>query len=170
MFKIEVTNLQSQIEHHVWLNQHSDDFIQFLPKQFGVPKENFTIYKIDESSLAVYHNLLKLNEFNKVGFSTGKVLVNRVHPAPSEEGEQIKKADFEAVKAEREAIFSDLTTPTITTPTLEPIDFLAGDEDGSTIPAAHELTVDEVQLVQEFVGTELSRWPYNDQGKFLGND
>lgn len=175
-WKIEVINKDGIKENHYWRNGHEDDFIFALPKRFRVPKENFhdgtnwTIYKLDgnvEDLTKIYYS----NRNNVLIMSQpGAVLLIRLHRNVFVPDQKVKKSDFEARKLERETVFSDLTVPTITVPTLEQIDFGSGLEDGYTILENHELTLNESQIVESFIGTPISKWPYASDGKFLGNN
>jgi len=175
MFKIEVTNFKGQLESHLWQNNIEDDFLRFLPNQFGVPKENFTIYKFLEN-VNLANRILKDNENNFVDLlETGKADIKRKFKKQFDVGEKVEKTQFENIKTEAENCFSDLSQITISIPTLESETVNEGQEDEFvlefyTIPEGHILTTDIIQTVQEYVGIELQQWPYDEDGNFLGNN
>lgn len=84
MFKIETTKLNNEIEHEYLMNRNEDDFVRFLPRRFGVPKENVKVYTIDDSKkfeLEAYLNLgpeyaLDIGETGKIKVVTIAETVN----------------------------------------------------------------------------------------------
>ena len=68
MFVIQVTSLENQVSKHYWINKNSDDFIRFLPNNFGVPKENLKFWMFDDSEFFIIENLLKSQNENEERF------------------------------------------------------------------------------------------------------
>jgi len=74
MFKIEVTKLDDSVEHIYNMNKNEDDFLQFIPKNYGVDSSKVKAYMIDDSKkdeLEAYLNLgeeyaLDLGEEGKI--------------------------------------------------------------------------------------------------------
>jgi len=190
MFKIQVKNVNGVLENHYWINELTDDFIQFLPQNFGVPSANFlppngNIYKFLVDKRKEIDLVLKSNEKNFLKLDVdGLIEIERVSDPLLQAG-IIKQADFDAMKALREADFSDITPIVVAVPTLEQLDFGKVDangnpvldangnpvlEPGYTLLASHELCNTYRQTFKTYTGTALSGWPYDANGKFLGNN
>jgi len=178
MFKIEV-DVKGSIEGHYWLNRHEDDFIQFLPAQFTrqygelITKDELTVYKFDESLKDLVEGKLEQHKNNGIFCEvTSKIRVCRRDEAKFSADEYTPRANFDSVKAEREAIFSDAaTSQTVSDLTTVAHDFGDGVEDAVQVPAAHELAAAFMSLELELEGTELvNSYPYDNEGKFLGNN
>ena len=182
MFKIQVKNLQGNLENHYWLNAIEDDFIQFLPSNLAVPKENFfppngNIYKFSKADQIQLEAYLKLHEDNTLKLDVdGEISVIRLDPAQIKVG-IIRVNDFDIAKAHREADFADLTPVFVAVPTLEQLDFGQVDangatilEGGYTITASHELTQAYSQNIFTYTGIALAGYPYDAQGVFVGNN
>jgi len=92
MFKIEVTKLNNEVEHIYNMNLDEDDFIRFIPRQFGVPKENVKVFTMDDSKkdeLEAYLRLgpeyaLELGESGKIKVVTISEQVNETTQAIEE--------------------------------------------------------------------------------------
>jgi len=89
MFKLEVTKLDNEIEYIYNMNIDEDDFIRFIPGQFGVPKENVKVFTMDDSKkdeLEAYLQLgpeymLELGESGKIKVVTISEQLNDVTQA-----------------------------------------------------------------------------------------
>lgn len=73
MFKIEVTKLDGNVEHIYNMNLITDDFLQFIPKNFGVSKDNMKAYAMPdawkdelEAYLKIEGNLLDVGQEGKL--------------------------------------------------------------------------------------------------------
>lgn len=62
MFKLEVTKANTTVEMIYQMNRNEDDFIQFIPKLFNVPKEAIDIYMIDDDNHAILESALATNK------------------------------------------------------------------------------------------------------------
>ena len=62
MFKLEVTKLDSSVEYIYQMNRNEDDFLQFIPKNFGVPKENVKAFIMPDSNKDEIEAYLKLGK------------------------------------------------------------------------------------------------------------
>lgn len=62
MFKVEIVKLNAEVENIYNMNIDEDDFIRFLHRPFGVPKENVTVYTLDDSKKDELEAYLKLGE------------------------------------------------------------------------------------------------------------
>lgn len=84
MFKIEVTKLDNSVEHIYNMNKLDDDFLQFIPKNFGVTKENVKAYAMPDDwkyELEAYLKLgpnyvLQTNEVGKLIIGTIEEVVD----------------------------------------------------------------------------------------------
>jgi hypothetical protein len=85
MFKIEVTKLDDSIENIYNMNSVKDDFLQFVPKQFGVPPENMKAFMIADEYQSELEAYLKLgpNYALDVGES-GKIKVVTIETSENE--------------------------------------------------------------------------------------
>jgi len=177
MFKIEV-DVNGTAHGHYWMNRHKDDFLQFLPSHFTsqygelITKEELTVFKFDEANKDLLEGKLAQHTHNMVDCSTSdKIKICRHDGALVNEGDKLPLAHFEEMKAYREAIFSDSATPQIVAqPSTISHDFGDGAEDAIEIPVGHELAAAYTTLELELTGTALAAWPYDNEGKFLGND
>jgi hypothetical protein len=78
MFKLEITKLNAEVEYIYNMNSIEDDFLQFLPNNFGVPKENILAYAMPDAwkfELEAYLKLgseyaLDLGEAGKIKVAT----------------------------------------------------------------------------------------------------
>jgi len=70
MFKLEITKLDSTIENIYNMNLKEDDFLQFMPKQYGVTSAEvkaFLMLDSDKDQLEAY---LRLNSSYELDLST----------------------------------------------------------------------------------------------------
>lgn len=187
MFKIEV-NVNGVTHGHYWMNNHEDDFLKFLPKQFTaqygelITKDEITAYKIDEANFSIFEGKLKQHKNNSLDCDEGGAGVLRVcrkDKARLEADTHYPLEFFEKKKAEREEIFSSSQAPqAVTDLNIVQYDFgrvdenevAIGPEDAVLVPAGHELTLEHCSVELEIMGEALSQWPYDDNGKFLGNN
>ena len=179
MFKIEV-DVNGQTFGHYWMNKHEDDFVQFLPKQFTsqygelITKNELTIYKIDEDQFPLFEGKLKQHEKNGLDCDEGGPGVLRVcrkDEARLDSGSHYPREFFDQQKSERELIFSNSQNPqTVSDPGTIQHDFGNGLVDAVLIPDGHELTLEHCSIELSLTGTPLSAWPYDENGKFLGNN
>ena len=170
MFKIEFLDKNSIQQVEVYNNRVTDNWIQGLPARYEVPKENFTIFKFNVV-LEDAHTSYRSNKKHSLDLLTsGKVLMLRTDKAKYTLDEYVILSEYNNKVAERVAEFADLTPVNITSLTTIQHDFGNGAEDAVQIPAGHELLVAEVQTVIEYVGTQLTQWPYDVDGNFLGNN
>ena len=179
MFKIEV-NVNGTTHGHYWMNKHEDDFLQFLPNQFTlqygelITKDEITAYKIDEGNFALFEGKIKQHENNGLDCDEGGAGVLRVcrkDEARLESDTYYPLEIFQKEKTEREEIFSSSKAPQVVADLATVShDFGNGEEDAVLVPAGHELTLEHCSVELEIIGEALSRWPYDDSGKFLGNN
>lgn len=59
MFTLEVTNLLGAKSRHYWMNASEDDFLRYLPKNFGVPKENIRAWMFSDDDLPILEGYIK---------------------------------------------------------------------------------------------------------------
>ncbi|MHA1166581.1 MAG: hypothetical protein ACTSRU_02085 [Candidatus Hodarchaeales archaeon] len=85
MFKIEITKLDNSVEHIYNMNSVEDNFLQFVPKQFGVPPENMKAFMIEDENQPELEAYLKLgpNYALDVGES-GKIKVVTIETSENE--------------------------------------------------------------------------------------
>lgn len=85
MFKIEVIKLDNTVEHIYNMNSVKDDFLQFVPGQYGVPKENMKAFMIEDEKQPELEAYLKLgpNYALNVGES-GKIKVVTIETSENE--------------------------------------------------------------------------------------
>ena len=84
MFKLEITKLNNEIEHIYNMNLKEDDFLRFIPPQFGVTENELDAYMMadsDKDQLEAYLNLgpeyaLDLGETGKIKVVTVSETVN----------------------------------------------------------------------------------------------
>ena len=62
MFKLEVTKLDNSVELIYNMNNNEDDFLQFIPKQFGVTKDEVKAFLLPDSNKDEIEAYLKLGE------------------------------------------------------------------------------------------------------------
>jgi len=168
MFKIEFLDKNNQPSAEVYNNSPTDDWIQGLPARYEVPKENFTIFKFDVD-LPEAHMLYRSNKLHELDlYTSGIVKMYRKDLAPYVAGQILKLADYTNRVAERVSNFTDLTPVSVTAPATVQYNFGDGDEDAVQIPQGHAMTSEEKQLVVTYTGTQLTEWPYDENGKFLG--
>lgn len=181
MFRIDVINLLGENESHYWMNKKDDDFLQFLPKHFGVPKENISVSIMgnddDDSLITAYLNSHDLNE--QAFSSDNEIHVNRVFkgmfndndPLTPDDYEQQKLNYIDAMKGTTNAASRLPDMPTVSKPTGEkdPDTNQPIFEDVVILPPGHKLITGETVNVKKFVGVPMSKWPYDENGKFLGN-
>ena len=118
MFKIEVTKLDNTVEHIYNMNKNEDDFLQFVPKQFGVTSSDMKAYIMPDTWKDELEAYLKLDENNSLDLSEeGKIKVINITSS-----------------------FNEVT----------------------------EVEEESLTVVKEYVGT-LIEYPYDSEGKFLGN-
>lgn len=60
MFKLEITKINNEIEFIYNMNRNEDDFLQFIPKNFGVPKENVKAFIMPDENKDEIEAYLKL--------------------------------------------------------------------------------------------------------------
>ena len=179
MFKLEV-EVNGETFGHYWMNKHEDDFLQFIPSQFTteygelITKDNITAYKIDENFKALFEGKLNQNSFNKVDCDSGgagKLRICRHDKSRFNVGTFLSLDIFEEEKARREAIFSDSAVPQIvTSPDVIQYDFGDGVKDAIQLDSNNELVSDYSSVELELEGATLVKWPYDEEGKFLGNE
>lgn len=80
MFTIEVTNLLGAKYRHYWMNGSEDDFLRYLPKNFGVPKENIRAWMFSDDDLPILEGYIKaLDKSGALDLSQdGKIKVLKV--------------------------------------------------------------------------------------------
>ena len=59
MFVIQVQNALGETSKHYWMNQSGDDFLRYLPRNFGVPKENIRAWMFSDDDFPILEGLLK---------------------------------------------------------------------------------------------------------------
>lgn len=59
MFVIEVTDLLGAKSRHYWMNAAEDDFLRFLPKNFGVPKANIRAWMFSDDEMPILEGYVK---------------------------------------------------------------------------------------------------------------
>lgn len=62
MFKLEVTKLDNSVELIYNMNNNEDDFLQFIPKHFGVTKDEVKAFLLPDSNKDEIEAYLKLGE------------------------------------------------------------------------------------------------------------
>lgn len=62
MFKLEVTKLDNSVELIYNINKNEDDFLQFIPKQFGVTKDEVNAFLLPDENKDQIEAYLKLGE------------------------------------------------------------------------------------------------------------
>lgn len=140
MFVIKVNG-----QAHLWLNSESDDFLRFLPDHFGVPADQIEVQKLESKEKA-----REIMEFLSEGGDRSIQL----------SGNKVEKIKHIPEKR-------------------EPPLFKVGDPDpddpAKTLKANDARTKEKVTPAKnEKQGEELlkslKKWPYDDQGNFLGNE
>ncbi len=63
MFKLEITKLDDSIENIYNMNKKEDDFLRFVPKQFGVTSDKIKVFYMGDfkDECEAYLNLSKDN-------------------------------------------------------------------------------------------------------------
>jgi hypothetical protein len=92
MFVIQVQNALGETSKHYWMNQSGDDFLRYLPRNFGVPKENIRAWMFSDDEFPILEGLLKaLGDKGAIDLSEeGKIKalrVNRTETPAEVEGE-----------------------------------------------------------------------------------
>lgn len=59
MFVIEVTDLLGSKKRHYWMNTSEDDFLRYLPKNFGVQKQNLRAWMFSDDELPIVEGYIK---------------------------------------------------------------------------------------------------------------
>lgn len=177
MFKIEVINLLGEKENHYWMNKKEDDFLRFLPKQFGVPVENINVYVMEDEEKDLYEAYLRSHENNEPDMSEdGAIKVKRKVEAKFKVGDKVKEEDYlakkEKIKEEIKATKIKLKEKT----KLKKVKVKEDESDPNSaeidmveIEADDDLAKDHEETIKEFRGKKLKQWPYDKNGKFLGN-
>lgn len=89
MFKIEVTKLDASVEHIYNMNKLDDDFLQFIPRNFGVQKEAVKAYAMPDEWKYELEAYLKLGPQYVLKMDTvGKLIVGTL----TEEVDEITEA------------------------------------------------------------------------------
>lgn len=187
MFKIEIINLLGEKENHYWMNKKGDDFLRFLPKMFGVPKENITAYVMEDDEKDLYEAYIRSHEANEPDMSEdGAIKIKRKIKARFEVGE---KTDIETYEKEKQEIRKEMKGLTkkftektklkkvvVNKPdnTSKPVGDISKPIEEETIElieieSGDELAQDYEEIVKEFKGKKLKKWPYDKEGNFLGN-
>jgi hypothetical protein len=92
MFKIEVTKLNNEVEHIYNMNKLDDDFLQFLPRNYGVQKEAVVAYAMPDDWKYELEAYLKLGPQYKLDLSqAGKLVVVTVTEEVDEETEAVEE-------------------------------------------------------------------------------
>lgn len=99
MFKLEITKLDNTVFHDYNMNSVEDNFLKFIPGQFGVPKENMKIFMIPDESkpeLEAYLNLgpnyaLDVGESGKIKVVTIETSINETTGAEEIETTLVKE-------------------------------------------------------------------------------
>lgn len=80
MFTIEVTDLLGAKSRHYWMNASQDDFLRYLPKNFGVPKQNLRAWMFSDDDLPIVEGYIKaLGKDGALDLSQdGKIKVCRI--------------------------------------------------------------------------------------------
>lgn len=101
MFVIEVKNVLGDTSRHYWMNGSEDDFLRYLPKNFGVAKENLRAWKFSDDDFPLLEGVLKaldgkgvldLSEDGKI--KAGRVVTTEV-PATEEGADPTTVEAFE---------------------------------------------------------------------------
>lgn len=92
MFAIEVTDLLGAKSRHYWMNASEDDFLRYLPKNFGVPKQNIRAWMFSDDELPIVEGYLKaLGKDGAIDLSQdGKIKVCKIvrtETPPAADGE-----------------------------------------------------------------------------------
>lgn len=188
MFKIEI-NVNGVIHHRHWRNKHEDDFLQFLPKHFTrelgelITPEMITAYLIDETEANLLDGKNDQSEINDIYYVDGKILVKRIEKAIYKVGDKVKLEEYEEMGLKRDGKFKDSKEKKdkkTKKPKTKKEDLAVGkDENGDdiievkvdvvTVEATDDLANDIESVELELTGTKLKQWPYDKNGKFLGN-
>lgn len=164
MFKIEVINLLGEKENHYWMNKKGDDFLRFLPKMFGVPKENITAHVMNDDEKFLYEAYLKSHENNEADMNEeGVIKVKRKIKAKFKAGE---KVDEKKYQKEKEKTLKEARATKIK---IKEKAKLKKESGLIEIEADDDLAKDHEEVIKEFRGKKLKQWPYDKNGKFLGN-
>ena len=174
MFRVDI-EIDGEIKTEILGNRQKDNFIKFLPKSFSL-KHNTTLTK-DDLVITMFEdgkdlqisNVKKSHNNNRMVINENDVCVMRVSEVFVTIDQHVKKEMGDALKVERDAIFSDMSGDTVTLPSLVQHDFGDGEEDAYLISEGHELTIKKQELVESFTGVLVSSDPYDKNGKFLGN-
>ena len=59
MFVIQVQNALGETSKHYWMNQSGDDFLRYLPRNFGVQKEQIRAWMFSDDDFPILEGLLK---------------------------------------------------------------------------------------------------------------
>ena len=185
MFKIEVT-IEGETHGHYWMNKHADDFIQFLPKQFSamygvlVKPEDIKVYKCPEEMKAITDSVFSVDKYNEFDFNeAGKIKVVRKMKARFKVGDVVSKEEYESEAEDRErkrrkSKKKAVRRKKVNRPNFKKKKKMRGevevDVEEVTIEEADELAQDEETVELEVTGTKLKQWPYDKNGRFLGNE
>lgn len=181
MFKLEVS-VNGEIKHHYWMNRHKDDFIQFLPRQFTamygeeILPEHLTIYMIDEDKQPLLEGKLKQHESNGLAYALGKIKVIRKDKAKYKVGDKVKLEDYQTEALLRDEKFEKAKEKhKVKDPKSKKEDWtnpdgsITSDVDVVTIDETESLALDMESLEMDLTGVQVSSYPYDKNGKFLGN-
>lgn len=59
MFKLEITKPDATVEHVYQMNRNEDDFLRFIPGNYGVTKDDVAAYIMDDENFQILENLLR---------------------------------------------------------------------------------------------------------------
>lgn len=84
MFVIQVTNQLGAVSKHYWMNSKEDDFLRFLPKNFGVHKEALRVWMFEDEEMPLLEGSMKaLGEAAMLDLSTeGVIKAGRIVETP----------------------------------------------------------------------------------------
>lgn len=180
MYKIEI-NVSGEVKHMHSTNKHEDDVIGAWPslftEKFGVEitKDDITIYKIDESKVSLINGLLNVNVDALVDVNTvGEIKVKKVKKAKYVASQMVLETEYNKEVVDTEKSYKNAKTkPNFAggkKPKKKKHDFGEGLKDAIEIAADDILANDIVSEELVLTGTPLNKWPYDEDGKFLGNN
>lgn len=97
MFKVEVTKLDATVEHLYIMNEKADDFLQFIPRNYGVTKDEVVAHMMEDEDKHQLEAYLKLPNHFLDKEQTGKLVIYKVTSVYNETTEILEEVS-EVVK------------------------------------------------------------------------
>jgi len=191
MFKFQL-NVNGVAYNDYCQNKNSDSVTKYLMKYYTrvtgelITKEDIEVFMFDDAYIDLFEGRLKQSKYNQQAHEAhGNLCIKRIVKAMYKAGDKVKLTDYEAEVVKLKDKFKDAKEKDKLkekAPKFKKEDVL--DENGDpvldvdgkkvqvdtvTVEAGDTLEMDQESIEMELVGTPLSRWSYDSNGKFIGN-